>query len=303
MKKILLNLFAAAIIFTNARATTFTVTVSNFQFSPASVNAAVGDTIKWVWMNGSHTTTSRTDIPDAIPTGAAPWNSPMNSSNKTFSYRITVAGTYNYWCAIHTTAMEATINATGSLAVVFSGFNISATSNNTALINWQTVTETNTAYYSVRRSYDAKNFAEIGRVEASGNSEVEKNYSFSDNDFNTADKYIYYEIVVVNKDGSTQLSAIKMFQNNNKIAVKLITSLNPNPLTGGHLMLQFNADKAGEMQVEVFDALGKLAYSTELSAVPGLNNGHLMMMNLMPGTYNIVFFLNGVKETHSVVIQ
>jgi plastocyanin len=301
MKKILLSFFVAVVFFAEADATTFVVTVSNFQFSPSTVNAAVGDTVEWVWNpnNGGvpHTTTSL-----AIPGSAASWSSNINSTTQSFSYRITVAGTYNYWCAIHTTSMEGTINATGSLAVVFSGFNITSSLNKSVLISWQTATETNTSYYSIRRSYDAKNFTEIAKVNAAGNSVSEKNYSYADNDFNKNDKYIYYEIAVVNKDGSTQFSSIKMFQN--KIAApKLITSLNPNPLTGGHLMLQFNADRAGEMQVNVFDAGGKIVLSTEMDAVQGLNNGHLMMMDIAPGIYNIVFVLNGLKETHSVVVQ
>ena len=61
----------------------------------------VGDTIKWVWAAGTHTTTST-----SVPTGANTWNSPMNSSSTTFEYVLTTPGSYNYWCAIHTTMME-----------------------------------------------------------------------------------------------------------------------------------------------------------------------------------------------------
>jgi plastocyanin len=82
------------------------VTVSDFQFTPAVVNARVGDTISWSWQTGSmaHTTTSVT-----IPSGAAPWNSPMDATTPRFRYRITTAGTYRYQCNIHASIMKGTI--------------------------------------------------------------------------------------------------------------------------------------------------------------------------------------------------
>ncbi|MGP8217001.1 MAG: T9SS type A sorting domain-containing protein [Bacteroidia bacterium] len=93
-----------------AHATVITVTVQNFSFTPSSFTATVGDTVKWVWSAGNHTTTST-----SVPSGAASWNNPMNSSSTTFEYVITTPGTYNYWCAIHTTMMEAgfTVNPAG----------------------------------------------------------------------------------------------------------------------------------------------------------------------------------------------
>lgn len=90
-----------------AHATKHVVTVQNFMFSPSSFSATVGDTVEWEWVNGGHTTTST-----SVPAGAASWSNPMNSSSTTFKYVITKAGTYNYWCAIHTTAMEASFTVT-----------------------------------------------------------------------------------------------------------------------------------------------------------------------------------------------
>ena len=88
-------------------ATTHVVTVQNFSFTPSTFNAVVGDTVEWEWVAGGHTTTSLT-----IPGGAASWNNSMTSSSTTFKYKITTAGTYNYWCAIHTTMMEASFTVT-----------------------------------------------------------------------------------------------------------------------------------------------------------------------------------------------
>lgn len=89
--------------------TTHTITVQNNFFNPSSLSALVGDTIKWQWMAGTHTTTSM-----IVPSGASSWAAPMTSSTPTFTYVLTVAGTYSYNCAIHSTTMLGTITAGGT---------------------------------------------------------------------------------------------------------------------------------------------------------------------------------------------
>jgi plastocyanin len=80
-----------------ANATKWIVNVQNFSFSPSNLpGVAVGDTIKWVWINGSHTTTSTT-----IPGSAASWDEPITSSNTFYEYPVTAAGSYNYVCTPH----------------------------------------------------------------------------------------------------------------------------------------------------------------------------------------------------------
>src|SRR5438067_9222862 len=96
MKKVILLIFLINSI-TVAFANKIKITVSNFQFSPKTVNAKVGDTIMWVWKMGTgHTTTSVT-----IPAGAATWNKPIDVTHKRFNYVLKVAGTYNYQCNTH----------------------------------------------------------------------------------------------------------------------------------------------------------------------------------------------------------
>jgi plastocyanin len=74
-----------------------TVQVGNFYFNPASINNVnPGDTIRWVWVAGSHTTTSST-----IPAGAASWDELITSSNTTYEYIPVNEGTYNYVCTPH----------------------------------------------------------------------------------------------------------------------------------------------------------------------------------------------------------
>ena len=128
-----------------AHATKHVVTVQNFMFSPSSFSATIGDTVEWQWINGGHTTTSRTGM---IPAGAATWSNPMNSSSTTFDYVITKAGTYNYWCAIHTVAMEASFSVTTTAVPYVESFTTLASvfpnpANNRVDFHLNTCAETN----------------------------------------------------------------------------------------------------------------------------------------------------------------
>jgi plastocyanin len=96
MKKILLLAVLLVGGVSAASAADHRVRVANFQFTPSTVNAAVGDTISWQWVNGMHTTTSTN-----IPAGARPWNKPMDVSHTRFRIRLMVAGTYSYQCNFH----------------------------------------------------------------------------------------------------------------------------------------------------------------------------------------------------------
>jgi plastocyanin len=104
--KLLLSVMAI-FVFTMAGATTHTIQVANFSFTPNTLNAVVGDTVIWQWVSGTHTTTSLT-----VPSGAATWNAPMSSGSPTFQYVISTAGTYTYDCSIHPSVMTGTITVT-----------------------------------------------------------------------------------------------------------------------------------------------------------------------------------------------
>ncbi len=112
MKKnysIILFIAVATALSFKTYATKFTVTASNFQFSPPTVNATVGDTILWVLGGGSHTTTCNGNSGTSLPAGAATWNSPLNGTTTSFEYVLTVAGNYHYVCLPHAPSMAGDI--------------------------------------------------------------------------------------------------------------------------------------------------------------------------------------------------
>ena len=84
------------------------VTVSDFVFTPSTLNAAVGDTVTFQWRSGMHTTTST-----SVPPHARSWDAPMDSTHTRFRVKLRVAGTYSYHCIFHP-AMVGTITVSAT---------------------------------------------------------------------------------------------------------------------------------------------------------------------------------------------
>jgi plastocyanin len=295
MKKVILFFFCLMVF--RGYSTTWTINVSNFQFTPSTLNVTVGDVIHFVWITGSHTTTST-----SVPPGAATWNHNMNISNTTYDYTVTVAGVYNYWCTIHAPGMAGSFTASSAVPVVLSSFDVVALRGKPQ-IKWSTATEINADHFSIRRSINGTDFSEIARVPATGNSTSIRTYIYNDVSSLSSSQFVYYSLGMVDKDGTMQLSSIKLYKNT-LASRKIIISLSPNPVSSmGHLLLKFNADKPGIMMARLFDMQGKLLLSTELSADKGINNGHVHLGGIPAGNYTIRFTLDGISESYKISKQ
>jgi plastocyanin len=140
------------------------VTVANFQFTPSSIsNVSPGDTIRWEWVSGTHTTTST-----SVPAGAATWDAPIDAVNTFYEYPATVVGTYNYHCMHHPSMTASftvvgfvpTLNVTPSnqnVSYVVGTTNFSVTSNTTwnasSNQSWCTVTPSGTGNGTIVATY------------------------------------------------------------------------------------------------------------------------------------------------------
>lgn len=304
-KNLLFSLSFLAISFLSSAAVHI-VKVANFSFSPASISdVLVGDTVRWVWVSGNHTTTcdSSQGPLNSLPVGAQQWNAPMTTTDSVFNYPVTAAGEYKYICIPHAAfGMVGSFTASIALPVILTSFKVSRINSNVSL-NWKTATEQNTEFFSVRRSSNGSEYTEIAKIPAAGNSSFEKSYSYIDTKISKGQEYYYYSLAIVDKDGKRVFSDTKLFKNNLS-ASKLITAMSPNPVNGmGHLMLTFNAEKDGKMNVKVVSTEGKVLINTMMQTYQGVNNGHLHLGNLPPGNYSIIFMLDGLKETCQVIVQ
>ncbi len=96
MKKQVLLSLCITLISLASKATIHVVQVVDFKFSPVNVpNVIVGDTMRWIWVSGNHTTTDNpaTQSGNILPPGASAWDALINAANTTFDYKVIVAGT------------------------------------------------------------------------------------------------------------------------------------------------------------------------------------------------------------------
>jgi plastocyanin len=82
-------LLAAA---TASAGTIHNVSISNNMFINSDITIAVGDTVRWTWVNGQHSTTS--DTPGL-------WDSGLLMNPSTFDHVFGSAGDFRYYCTAH----------------------------------------------------------------------------------------------------------------------------------------------------------------------------------------------------------
>lgn len=92
MKKLFTILAALLCGMTVSKATVHLIQVSNFVYTPNTLTAACGDTIRFQWVSGTHPTTSETGL----------WATfTLSAAMPTFDVVIAAAGTYPYFCEFH----------------------------------------------------------------------------------------------------------------------------------------------------------------------------------------------------------
>jgi plastocyanin len=229
--------------------TKWIVTVQNFQFTPSSIsNVNSGDTIRWEWINGTHTTTST-----SVPSGAATWDQPIDATNTFYEYTATVAGTYNYYCMHHPTQMIAsftvigfvpTLNVTPSIKNVTNpagttDFTVTSNTNWVALSNslWCTVTPSGSGNGILTASY-------------SENSGLPRSATIT-----VTVTGLTPQQVTVNQDGTTGVGEIS----SNTLLIY------PNPTIGILNVVQGTATSKIE-DLTVMDLAGKTIFSNSITA-------------------------------------
>lgn len=105
MRMVLRTVAVGMMLVTAAGATVWPVSITEFAFTPATVNAAQGDTVFWT-NNGAflHSSTSGTGgMPDSI------WDSGLMSPAATFSQPFPNIGSFPYFCTVHPLSMTGTV--------------------------------------------------------------------------------------------------------------------------------------------------------------------------------------------------
>lgn len=144
----------------------------------------------------------------------------------------------------------------------------------TSLLTWTTSTELNSDHFEIERSTDAKNWINLGKVDAVGNSNATNNYSFVDSIPESGMNY--YRLKMIDMDGTFAYSRIKSVNFPEFAWAKLY----PNPVTD---VLQIAISNKRIRKIRLIDSYGRVMFDGQVSSA-------LMrvdMKSYVPGTYLI----------------
>ncbi|WP_353717307.1 T9SS type A sorting domain-containing protein [Dyadobacter sp. 676] len=136
-----------------------------------------------------------------------------------------------------------------TLPVVLARFNGSLLDNAVSL-SWTTTEEAGASHFDIERSADSREFIQLGRVRAKGNSSVKQQYGFVDNKPLNGNNY--YRLRMVDADGSSDYSRIIAVDNGaNSIAFELLG----NPVANREIRFLLKNENASH--IGLFDLSGK----------------------------------------------
>lgn len=121
---------------------------------------------------------------------------------------------------------------------------------NAVSLSWTTTEEMGSRYFDIERSADAREFAQVGRVEVRGNSKATQQYRFVDT--RPLSGMNYYRLRIVDLDGSFEISRMVAIDNgDNSVAFELLG----NPAAGREIKFLLKNENASA--IHFYDLSGK----------------------------------------------
>ena len=143
---------------------------------------------------------------------------------------------------------------TPNLPVDLIHFDIHATANLTAQLNWVTASEINNSHFEIERSYDGRTFEIVGEVAGNGNSQHQIEYSYLDEGISLMENTVFYRLKQVDFDGTSDYSDIRVVRFY-ELGRGIHFSAYPNPMTN-ELSVMVSLSEGEAYQIEVTDLHG-----------------------------------------------
>ncbi len=171
--------------------------------------------------------------------------------------------------------------AAQSLPLTLSAFKAQLSAND-GLLNWKTSSEQNTSHFEIERSFDGRNFTKTTTISASGNSSIEKLYSYTDKNITSlGTSVVYYRLKMMDVDGKFTYSKIIAININNKEAVVMFY---PNPVRE-NATLMIAAAKKENLVCSIIDHSGRIIRNTNIAVEKGSNSIIFETNSLAAGVY------------------
>ncbi len=156
---------------------------------------------------------------------------------------------------------------------------------NIVLLEWKTATEQNNNRFEIERSTDGIIFSVIGSIPGSGNSDLEKVYSYKD--ISPAPGLNYYRLKQINLDETHSYSSVILIRIGSTEKQFLIY---PNPVNE-KLIVEFDKIISDNVRIRIIDINGRELFSQSKQVLSRQIN--LNTAGLSSGSYFIEIVING----------
>jgi len=189
-----------------------------------------------------------------------------------------------------------TTAATGLFPVSVTGFSISTTDNNTAQLEWSTLTEFNNAGFTVERSSDGIGFTPVAWITGRNGGTIVNRYSYTDKQAWPGKNY--YRLKQTWTDGRTGYSQVSF------ISVNGNTTVNTYPVpVKDKLVIEYKGMAGENISIALFNASGFPVYTGKLVVQGGQQT---IVINRTSGMLTGGYFLTitgaGNKVYHQHII-
>jgi hypothetical protein len=255
-----------------------------------------------LWYNGVKITTGANGLTAPSPTNPFTIN---NYDPNLLQVRFTAVGSLGTefrYAYIDAADKQDPVPATYTLswggALSAQGLQLSASRNGSAVVlNWFTLTESNTSHFDLERSVDGVNYQSIGKINAAGSSNARKNYSLTDNAVPAST--VYYRVRLNDIDGK------KTYSNTVSVITKSITgqvAVNPNPVSTRY-NVTMQAPQGGVGTLQLVDLSGKTVWTKQYNLQKGQNFISINRTTEAKGIYVMVFRVNDTMATQKLIIN
>ena len=213
-----------------------------------------------------------------------------NALNVSASNNIFLGGEGDGWSSVY--------RPQGPLPVTLLFFTARKQTATSALVEWKTSQEINSASFDVERSNDAVRFTKIGNLAAAGNSSLPISYNFTDN--NPAKGMNYYRLKQIDVDARFIYSPARlvMFDGLDAATVKYY----PNP-TNGILFIELSSVNVNEATIiNITNASGVVVNQYKIASISG-NKIQIDLSRYAKGTYFIQVRTPTLNSTQRVVLN
>lgn len=165
-------------------------------------------------------------------------------------------------------------------------------------LKWEASVEDNFSHYIVQRSYDGNDYSDIANVFGL-NMPGFMNYSYNDAAVNTQKDAAYYRLLMVDKDGKTKYSDIKIIRFGSQKETMSITAF-PNPVVNDLRVSIPNSWQGKNVRFDIYNTSGQVVKSVNNNSAGQTET--ISVNNLTKGFY-VVKASNGTESAQQSIIK